>query len=321
MDLSSYLRSVKRFAWLLVIIPLLVGAGTAAWTIHRSPSLHSGTVSVALPITTGIQAETDELADDFTYAASVPTIQDSAAKQAGISTTALQDGLHVTRVGTVSTYMKVTFNSKVLSQAQSVPPNVALQSLTYVLSPRIQIAKNLQSSLAKDSAAVTAQQQALLTKALRKASPSDVATVSGEVKSTPAYAALTSKQNQLLTQENQAATAVDTLTADLDSAKSLTQSATAVLTTTSSTKTVAQHTVANAAAALFLLLLLLVTLELIRPSEPDRRPAAADNFGNGPGAGERPVAAGRRETSDSTGWPGAARVPGESRVGDSARKD
>jgi hypothetical protein len=318
MDLSSYLASVKRFAWLLIIVPLLVGAGTAAWTIHRTPSLHSGTVSVSLPITTGIAAEADELSDDFTYAATAPQVEDSVAHDAGISTTALENGLHVSRVGTVGTYMKVTFNSKVLAQAQSVPPNVALQALTFILGPRIQIAKNLQASLGTTSAGVTAAQQAMVTKAIRGATtPTEVADASGQVKSTPAYSALTSRQNQLLQEENQAATTVATLTADLAAAHSVNQSAVADLTTTSSTKTAVTHAVANGAAALFLLLLLLVTFELIRPSgrAGNRNARSGENPSNviNP-ADERAGASGRHVMSGATipgsGVPSRAENPG-----------
>lgn len=148
MELGSYLRSSRKITALLVVLPLLVGAATAAYLSQVAPQTYRASLSIRLP---AAQAafQTEQLADDFATVTRSQQVLSRVAREAGVDTARVREALGVRRVSSASSYLEVTITDEDAALAERLASAVTVVATDFFLQPQIEAARQSYIELAR----------------------------------------------------------------------------------------------------------------------------------------------------------------------------
>lgn len=294
MDLSTYFRSLRRIAWLLVLVPVVVAAGSAFYLARSTAPTYTAVLQFALPTTSAAARSTDQLTDDYKAAAASDEVAGAVSTSTRLSTTDIQDNLTVARVGTAGSYMSVSLVAEDSKKAAAAASAIALDALHRVLQPEIDANLSIRQQLQAQYDAL--QQQATLVSTVQAGAGFSAAD------------SLQRQQQMVLGSTNDVNVNVVGLQARLATADKQITAATVTVTKDSRILQIAPRAVVNGGGCLFLLVALLLAVELLRsgrrreagdggPVAPlERHPAGRpvlqrdlDETPVGAGAGSRPA--------------------------------
>jgi len=180
-EIVDYLSIARRRLWILILIPVLAAAGTAAWYLKQPRQYQSKVVVAAPALIGGASTQTfsgangpTQYVENFTAAATTPTVVDRVSKETGVKSKTITDGLAVSQIGS-SSQLQVLFTTSKQKIAQPVATATARDTLAFLFGSQVTLA---QRSLATAQAAadkVQAQIIALEAKANLAVAPDTAA--------------------------------------------------------------------------------------------------------------------------------------------------
>lgn len=253
MQLNQYLLSLGRGLWLVLIIPVLVGAITATLLIRSAQPQFAASVNVQLPVNGTQPASTDQMAADFSAAAGLPRVLAAAAAAASAKDAGAAGAVAVQRVDTDSSFVTVTYTADTRAHARAAARVVAELALRRLLQPQIATAQRSYLALVDHRRALQDQAQTL-----KQGDPA--AGLSPD-------AVLVRQESLAIQQAGTAQLQVVALRAQLTAARHVIATAPVPVAVVTPTLGVLRHSLINAGATLFLLVAVVLCVELARGQE------------------------------------------------------
>jgi hypothetical protein len=253
MQLNQYLMSLGRVLWIVLVIPVLVGAITATLLIRSAHPQFAASVNVQLPVNSTQPASTDQMAADFSAAAGLPRVLGAAAAAASAKDAGAVGAVAVQRVDTDSSFVTVTYTADTPAHARAAARVVADLALRKLLQPQIAAAQRSYQALADHRQALQDQAQTLKQR-------SSAAGLSPD-------AVLVRQESLAIQQASTAQLQVVTLQSEMAAARHVITTAPAPVAAVTPTLGVLRRSLLNAGAALFLLVAVLLCVELARGPE------------------------------------------------------
>jgi hypothetical protein len=153
-EILNYARVARRRWWIVLGIPLLAVAGTAAAGLAASQR-YSATAYVAAPALplTGTQA-VNQFVAGFSAAVTAPVVIDAVSKETGVAGKALREGLAVEQVG-ASSQLTVTYTATQRDTVAPVLRETTRRALTFLFSSQVTIASGQVDAAQSDVDAAT----------------------------------------------------------------------------------------------------------------------------------------------------------------------
>ena len=147
MEISDYLRIIRRRFWILVLVPLLAG-GAVAFLVLGAPTRYDATATVAAPAVVGGQStnqysgSTGLKAFVSNFAASItsPRIVNQVAKETSVLPRNVRDGLTVTPIGD-SSLIEVTYTTTRREKAVPVAQAAASDTIKFLFQTQVTLAR------------------------------------------------------------------------------------------------------------------------------------------------------------------------------------
>lgn len=163
-EISDYLRIIRRRLWILILIPLLAGGAVAALLL-RQPPTYSAIATVAAPALVG-GSQTNQYSGangtkayvaNFSAAVTAPVIVNRVATQTGVLPGKVTDGLSVAPIGE-SSLLRVTYQTHNKDKAVPVAKAAASDTIEFLFQTQVTLAQRTlteaQASVAKADAAL-----------------------------------------------------------------------------------------------------------------------------------------------------------------------
>jgi capsular polysaccharide biosynthesis protein len=164
MEIADYLRVARRRMWVLLGVPILAAAITAALVL-LSPTTYTGTATVSAPALvggatsnqyTGSQA-VNQFVAQYTATSQVPAVLDAVSRDTKVPRSTITDGLTVAQVG-ASSVMTMTFTSSDKAIVHPVLESLSQHTLATMFSTQVALAQGQLTSattqLAQANAAI-----------------------------------------------------------------------------------------------------------------------------------------------------------------------
>ena len=133
MEISDYLRRAGRWAWLLLVLPL-VAAGVSFALQRDRPVVWSSSATVLTP--PGVTDRTGvQYISDYQAALTSDFVVGQVAEETGVPAGELFSGLASAPISPGSSLLSVSFTSEDAAQAEEVPPIAARLALEALLQP------------------------------------------------------------------------------------------------------------------------------------------------------------------------------------------
>lgn len=157
-EISDYLRVIRRRLWILILIPLLAGGAVAALILSQ-PKMYAATATVAAPALVG-GSQTNQYSGangtkayvaNFTAAVTAPVIVNRVAEETQMLPGKVSDCLSVAPIGE-SSLLKVTCQTRNKDKAVPVAKAAASDTIKFLFQTQVTLA---QRTLAEAQASVT----------------------------------------------------------------------------------------------------------------------------------------------------------------------
>ena len=147
MELSDYLRIVRRRWWILILVPVIAG-GAVGYVQLSQPATFSATATVAAPALVGGTSTNQysgaagpkTFVGNFIAAISTPQIVTRVSEETGIKAGPIKDGLAAAQVGT-SSIMEVTYTAKKKQNAGPVANAAARATIVFLFKDQLDLAR------------------------------------------------------------------------------------------------------------------------------------------------------------------------------------
>ena len=156
MDLSDYLRIVKRRWWILLLIPLMAGGAVAGLQVTQPPTFQA-TATVAAPALVGGSSSNQysgaagpkAFVSNFEAAVTSPIVVNEVSQETGVAKGKIKSGLVAAQVGT-SSIMEVTYTAAGKQNAGPVANAAARDTITFLFKTQLDLAQK-PLTVAKDA--------------------------------------------------------------------------------------------------------------------------------------------------------------------------
>lgn len=147
MEISDYLRIIRRRLWILILVPLLAGGAVAALQL-RQPASYASTATVAAPALVG-GSQTNQytgatgaraFVSNFTAAITAPVIVNKVAAETGVLPGNIVKGLSVAPIGD-SSLVQVTYKTSNKAKAEPVARVAASDTIKFLFQTQVDLAK------------------------------------------------------------------------------------------------------------------------------------------------------------------------------------
>jgi capsular polysaccharide biosynthesis protein len=146
-EISDYLRVIRRRLWILVLVPLLAAGAVAVWVL-RQPPQYQATVTVAAP--TVLSGTTDgqysganaprAFVADFRAVITSPLIVNKVAEETGAAADDIKDGITAAAIGD-SSLVQVTYRTPKREQAGMVAQAAAGDTIRFLFQTQVTLAR------------------------------------------------------------------------------------------------------------------------------------------------------------------------------------
>jgi capsular polysaccharide biosynthesis protein len=146
-EISDYLRIIRRRLWILILVPLLAG-GVAAALVLRQPTKYDATATVAAPAVVGGQSTNQysgstgprAFVANFTAAVTSPRIINQVAKETSVLPRTIRSGLVATPIGE-SSLIEVTYTTMNRDKAIPVAKSAADNTIRFLFQTQVTLAE------------------------------------------------------------------------------------------------------------------------------------------------------------------------------------
>ncbi len=164
LEISDYLRIIRRRLWILILVPLLAGGAVAALQL-RQPTTYAATATVAAPALVGGSQNNQytgasgakAFVSNFTAAITAPVIVNRVATETDVLPGNIVSGLSVTPIGD-SSLLQVTYKTHNRGKAEPVAKAAASDTIKFLFETQVALA---QRTLTEAQKGVTAADTAL----------------------------------------------------------------------------------------------------------------------------------------------------------------
>ena len=148
MEISDYLRIIKRRLWILVLVPVLA-AGAVAALVLTQPTTYVATATVAAPALVGGSSAnqysgsngTKAFVSAFAATATIEQVVDVVAKDSGVGSDAIVAGTTVTGVGDSSViHVREELKGK-KAEVAGVAQGLASETIRYLFQTQVDLAE------------------------------------------------------------------------------------------------------------------------------------------------------------------------------------
>ncbi len=147
MEISEYLRIIRRRLWILILIPLLAGGAVAALLLSQ-PKTYAATATVAAPALVG-GSQTNQYSgangtrafvSNFAAALTAPVIVNRVAEETNVLPGKVTDGLSVAAIGD-SSLLRVTYKTHNKDKAVPVSQAAASDTIKFLFQTQVELAQ------------------------------------------------------------------------------------------------------------------------------------------------------------------------------------
>lgn len=147
MEISDYLRIIRRRLWILILIPLLAGSGLAAYQLSQ-PVSYNATATVAAPALVG-GSQTNQYSgangtrafvDNFSAAVTAPVIVNRVAEETKTLPGTVANCLGVTPIGT-SSLVQVSCTVANRDKVVPIAKAAASDTITFLFKTQLELAQ------------------------------------------------------------------------------------------------------------------------------------------------------------------------------------
>jgi capsular polysaccharide biosynthesis protein len=154
-EISDYLRIIRRRLWILILVPLLAGGAVAALVI-REPTKYDATATVAAPAVVGGQNANQysgstgpkAFVSNFVAAITSPRIVNQVAQETSVLPGTIRDGLVAVPIGD-SALIEVTYTTTRQEKAVPVAQAAASDTIKFLFQTQVTLAKQTQAEAQK----------------------------------------------------------------------------------------------------------------------------------------------------------------------------
>jgi hypothetical protein len=140
MEVADHLRRAGRWAWLLVLLPVLSAAVAFAVLPRQPPQWTSTATVLAAP---GVTSRTGgQYISDFQAALTSDPVVNQLAKETGVTVDQVQEGLSAQTLASGSSLVQVSYTSPDRSEVTAVPALAAQLALRALIQPQLDTGKS-----------------------------------------------------------------------------------------------------------------------------------------------------------------------------------
>ncbi len=136
MEIQDYLRALAKRKWVVILIPLVVGALTLGYALSKPPSW-VGSATVTAHPSSAAAGSVVQYINSYVGAMSADSVINEVAQQTGVSPDSVRAGLGAQPIGANSLILKVTYTGKDKAKVTNVALAAARDTLVVLAEPSL----------------------------------------------------------------------------------------------------------------------------------------------------------------------------------------